>query len=117
VLPLTSGLQGFDAWITGRKRFQGGERGGLATIESDTGGKIKINPLADWTPSDIAAYFEVHDLPRHPMQADGYPSIGCAPCTGRAKAREGARAGRWRHTVKTECGIHGRSLHAAGTYG
>lgn len=114
VLPLTCGLQRFDAWITGRKRFQGGERGGLTTIESDNGGKVKINPLANWTPADIATYFEAHDLPRHPMQADGYPSIGCAPCTGQAKAWEAPRAGRWRHTVKTECGIHGRSFHAAG---
>jgi phosphoadenosine phosphosulfate reductase len=111
VLPLTCGLQPFDAWITGRKRFQGGERGGLATIESGNGGKVKINPLANWTPADVATYFEAHDLPRHAMQADGYPSIGCAPCTGQAEAWEGPRAGRWRHTVKTECGIHGRSLH------
>jgi len=112
VLPLSCGLQSFDAWITGRKRFQGGERGGLATIESDSGGKVKINPLANWTPAEIATYFEVHDLPRHTMQADGYPSIGCVHCTSQAKAWEGARAGRWRHTLKSECGIHGGSLHA-----
>jgi phosphoadenosine phosphosulfate reductase len=112
VLPLARGLQHFDAWISGRKRFQGGDRGGLATIECHDG-KIKINPLANWTPADIAAYFEAHDLPRHTMQANGYPSIGCVPCTDQAEAREGPRAGRWRHTMKTECGIHGRSLHPA----
>jgi phosphoadenosine phosphosulfate reductase len=117
VLPLARGRQPFDAWITGRKRFQGGERCGLAAIESDNSRQVKINPLANWTPADIAAYFEAHDLPRHTMQADGYTSIGCAPCTGQAKAWEGARAGRWRHTVKTECGIHGRSVHAAGNCG
>jgi len=107
VMPLARGLNGFDAWITGRKRFQAGERARLPTIEAD-GGKMKINPLASWTPADIAAYFAKRNLPRHEMEADGYRSIGCIPCTDRVSAWESPRAGRWRHTHKTECGIHGR---------
>jgi phosphoadenosine phosphosulfate reductase len=108
VMPLTAGLDGFDAWITGRKCFHGGERGRLSTIETDAGGKTKINPLANWTPADITTYFANRNLPSHEMEADGYRSIGCIPCTDRANAWEEPRAGRWRHTHKTECGIHGR---------
>lgn len=108
VMPLRLGLNGFDAWITGRKRFHGGERGQLPAIEADAEGKIKINPLAGWSPAEIAAYFINHDLPRHEMEADGYRSIGCVPCTDRVKAWEDPRAGRWRNTRKTECGIHRR---------
>lgn len=107
VMPLTIGLTGFDAWITGRKRFQGGERGQLSTIEAGDADKIKINPLANWTFAEIAAHFTMHDLPSHALRADGYRSIGCVPCSSRANAWEGPRAGRWRHTKKTECGIHG----------
>jgi phosphoadenosine phosphosulfate reductase len=106
VLPLAAGLRGFDAWITGRKRFQGGARQALPAIEADADGRIKINPLADWTPADIAAYFRTHDLPRHRLEADGYRSIGCLPCTDRVADGEDPRAGRWRHAAKTECGIH-----------
>ncbi len=107
VMPLARGLNGFDAWITGRKRFQAGERARLPAIEAG-GERIKINPLASWTPADIAAYFATRNLPRHELEADGYRSIGCVPCTDRVNACEGPRAGRWRHTHKTECGIHGR---------
>jgi phosphoadenosine phosphosulfate reductase len=109
VTPLTHGLNGYDAWITGRKRFQGGERGQLSAIEADADGKIKINPLAGWSPANIAAYFVSQNLPRHEMEAVGYQSIGCVPCTDRVNAWENPRAGRWRHTQKTECGIHRRS--------
>jgi phosphoadenosine phosphosulfate reductase len=106
VLPLAAGLRGFDAWITGRKRFQGGARQTLPAIEADTDGRTKINPLANWTPAEIAAYFRAHDLPRHRLEADGYRSIGCIPCTDRVADGEHPRAGRWRHATKTECGIH-----------
>jgi len=114
VLPLTRGLARFDAWITGRKRFQGGERRRLATIEAGAGSRIKINPLASWTPTEIATYFADRNLPRHGLEADGYRSIGCIPCTDPVNAWEGARAGRWRHSHKTECGIHGRSSDVDG---
>ena len=67
---------------------------------------IKVNPLIDWTPEDVDAYFSDHDLPQHPLKAQGYLSIGCAPCTRAVKPGEDARAGRWADSDKTECGIH-----------
>lgn len=103
--PLKRALQDFGGWITGRKRFQGGQRTQLPLFEMEDR-KIKINPLANWTPQDIAAYMDQHDLPRHPLVAQGYPSIGCMPCTTRVSAHEDPRAGRWRNSDKTECGIH-----------
>ncbi len=103
--PLEEALRDFGGWITGRKRFQGGQRAALPLFEKE-GRKIKINPLADWNPQDIAAYMTKHALPRHPLVAQGYPSIGCMPCTTRVSAHEDPRAGRWRDSDKTECGIH-----------
>jgi phosphoadenosine phosphosulfate reductase len=67
---------------------------------------LKLNPLADWSKSQLRAYFDEHDLPRHPLEAQGYPSIGCAPCTSKVKPGEDPRAGRWRGWDKVECGIH-----------
>ncbi len=106
VEPLQRALDGFAAAITGRKRFQGGERAQLARIEAHDDGRLRINPLADWTRADVDAYFRRHDLPRHPLEADGFLSIGCMPCTDRVRPGEDARAGRWRDRDKTECGIH-----------
>lgn len=103
--PLAEALNGFSAWFTGRKRFQTSARAGLPVFEAD-GDRTKINPLADWTPSALTAYAERHDLPPHPLVAKGYLSIGCVPCTDRVQPGEGARAGRWRGSDKTECGIH-----------
>lgn len=105
VEPMERGLRGFQAWITGRKRFHGGDRAALAAFEPAEW-RLKINPLATWTPDDIAAYMVAHDLPRHPLQALGYASVGCLPCTTPVAAGEDARAGRWRGQDKTECGIH-----------
>ncbi len=104
--PLRRALEGFDAWFTGRKRFQTNVRADLALFEAD-GARIKVNPLAAWSAEDIAAYVARHDLPEHPLVAKGYPSIGCVPCTTRVQPGEDARAGRWRGLDKTECGIHG----------
>jgi len=104
--PLETALKDFGGWITGRKRYQGGQRSALPVFEKDEARRIKINPLADWTAKDIAAYMDAHDLPRHPLVAQGYPSIGCWPCTHRVGVDEDARAGRWKNTEKTECGIH-----------
>jgi phosphoadenosine phosphosulfate reductase len=109
VAPLAKGMEGFDASITGRKAFQASTRNALPRFEVDTTdpvGRMKFNPLADWTKDDIAAYFEAHDLPRHPLEAQGYLSIGCAPCTSVVKPGEDPRSGRWRGWDKTECGIH-----------
>ncbi|MCY4335123.1 MAG: phosphoadenylyl-sulfate reductase [Litoreibacter sp.] len=104
--PLERALQDFGGWITGRKRVQGGQRAKLALFEKDEGARIKINPLADWTPKMIADYMDAHDLPRHPLVARGFASIGCAPCTTKVAEGEDPRAGRWRGQEKTECGIH-----------
>jgi phosphoadenosine phosphosulfate reductase len=106
VEPMRRALTGFSAWITGRKRFHGGERAELPAIEAADDGRIKINPLAGWHRDDIDHYFATHDLPCHPLEADGFLSIGCMPCTDRVKPGEGARAGRWRDLEKSECGIH-----------
>lgn len=103
--PLARALAGFDAWFTGRKRFQNSVRAGLPLFEADQG-RIKVNPLAHWTAGELGAYMERHDLPVHPLVARGYPSIGCEPCTSRVAPGEDARAGRWRGQDKTECGIH-----------
>lgn len=106
VEPLQRALAGFDARITGRKGFHGGARAGLPLVETDDGGRIKINPLARWTANDVKRYFTAHDLPLHPLVADGFLSIGCMPCTDRVQPGEDVRAGRWRGRDKTECGIH-----------
>lgn len=105
VLPLARGLSGFSAWISGRKRFQASTRSDIPVFESD-GARIKVNPLADWDPSDLRAYIAAEDLPPHPLVAKGYPSIGCMPCTSPVAEGEDPRAGRWRGREKTECGIH-----------
>lgn len=104
VEPLRRALAGFEAWITGRKRYQGERRAVLPVIE-ESAGRIKINPLANWTRDLVTEYFVEHDLPRHPLEAE-YASIGCMPCTDRVGVGEDIRAGRWRGTDKTECGIH-----------
>jgi phosphoadenosine phosphosulfate reductase len=103
--PLQRALAGFDAWFTGRKRFQNAVRSGLPLFEAD-GPRIKINPLASWPAGRLKAYVAEHDLPEHPLVAKGYPSIGCVPCTTRVLPGEDDRAGRWRGIDKIECGIH-----------
>jgi phosphoadenosine phosphosulfate reductase len=105
VRPLARVMQGYDAWITGRKRFQSDVRADIPLIEV-SGAKFKINPLANWTAEAIAERIRLRDLPPHPLVADGFPSIGCMPCTRRVISGEEARAGRWAGLDKTECGIH-----------
>lgn len=105
--PLQRALSGHDSWITGRKRYQSGRRADLEFFELEQAtGRIKINPLARWRPEDVQEYLEENRLPRHPLVAQGYPSIGCAPCTTRVRPGEDPRAGRWRGAQKDECGIH-----------
>ena len=106
VEPLNRALNGFSSWISGRKGFHGGERVNLPTIEATEDGRVKINPLAGWGQADVEAYFDRHGLPRHPLQADGFLSIGCMPCTDRVAPGEDPRAGPWRGRNKSECGIH-----------
>ena len=105
VLPLDRALGGFDAWITGRKRFHGGDRLRLQVVET-ADGKIKFNPLANWGKAELDAYVAEHDLPPHPLVAFGYPSVGCWPCTQPVQEGQDVRAGRWAGSEKTECGIH-----------
>jgi phosphoadenosine phosphosulfate reductase len=106
VVPLERALRGFDGWITGRKRYQAGTRAALEFFENEQDRRIKVNPLAHWGREDIEEYMVNNRLPRHPLVAKGYPSIGCAPCTSPVRDGEDPRAGRWRGTQKQECGIH-----------
>ncbi len=109
VKPLAKALAEYDASLTGRKAFQNTERAQLPRFEvdtSDAAGRLKINPLIDWTPDDIEAYFTEHDLPRHSLVSEGFPSIGCEPCTHKVAPGEDPRSGRWKGWDKTECGIH-----------
>lgn len=105
--PLQRALDGFDGWITGRKRYQSGTRATLDFFEVEAGtDRIKVNPLAHWVRGDLQTYMEENRLPRHPLVARGYPSIGCMPCTTPVRPDEDQRSGRWRDQDKTECGIH-----------
>ena len=105
--PLEQVLSGFVGWITGRKRFQGGARAALPLIESEpTTGRIKINPLANWSLEDIRHYRRLRQLPLHPLVPKGFASLGCQPCTSPTAPGEEPRAGRWRGLDKLECGIH-----------
>ncbi|MBK8175350.1 MAG: phosphoadenylyl-sulfate reductase [Rhodospirillales bacterium] len=107
VEPLDHALKGFDAWITGRKGFHGGKRANLPRIEVNLDdGRIKINPLADWSKDDLEAYFARHDLPRHELEEQGFLSIGCMTSNDRVAPGHDVPAGRWRGRDKTECGIH-----------
>jgi phosphoadenosine phosphosulfate reductase len=106
VIPLRRALEGFDAQITGRKRFQTNARADMQAVEFFDG-RFRFNPLADWSLTDLENYMSEHKLPLHPLVEDGYPSIGCMPCTRRVQSGEGYRAGRWAGLDKDECGIHG----------
>jgi phosphoadenosine phosphosulfate reductase len=109
VKPLEKALRRYDASFTGRKAFQAATRANLPRFEIDTSdaqGRLKINPLIDWDAGQIEGYFIQHDLPRHPLIAQGYPSIGCSPCTTQVAPGEDPRSGRWKGWDKTECGIH-----------
>jgi len=106
VLPLDRALGEFDAWITGRKRFQGGDRLRLPVVERSSDGKIKFNPLANMTKEGLDDYAAEHDLPAHPLVAQGFPSIGCWPCTKPVEEGGDIRSGRWAGQDKSECGIH-----------
>ena len=109
VEPLARALAGFDATITGRKGFQSATRAGLPRFELDRGdalARLKLNPLANWSKDQLEAYVAQHNLPAHPLVAEGYPSIGCSPCTSKVEPGEDPRSGRWKGWDKTECGIH-----------
>ena len=107
VEPLSKALRGYVAWVTGIRRVEAPTRANAPLISFDRAfGLVKINPLAAWTDEDIQNYIEANDVLVNPLVHEGYPSIGCAPCT--AKPVEGAdpRSGRWQGLSKTECGLH-----------
>jgi len=110
VRPLIRALNQLDAWFTGLRRDQWASRAAIRKVEidHDHDGVIKINPLADWTKEDVWAYIEEFDVPKHPLYAEGYTSIGCAPCTRPIQPGEDDRAGRWwwETNAPKECGIH-----------
>jgi len=105
VAPLARELAAFDGWLTGRKRYHGGERERLAVVEAD-GARLKFNPLARLTRAEVDVAFAAAQLPRHPLEALGFRSVGCVPCTQRPRPGAAERDGRWRGLAKTECGIH-----------
>lgn len=102
---LERALAPFDTWINGRKRHQNDQRSLLSIVERDSS-RLKLTPLANWSPQEIASYHSLHDLPDHPLLSKGYGSIGCFPCTSKVQAGEDPRSGRWNGIDKTECGIH-----------
>jgi phosphoadenosine phosphosulfate reductase len=107
VVPLTRALRGYAAWVTGLRRVEAPTRANTPLICFDEKFKlVKVNPLAAWTDQDVADYIAEHGVLVNPLVYEGYPSIGCAPCT--AKPAEGAdpRSGRWQGRTKIECGLH-----------
>jgi phosphoadenosine phosphosulfate reductase len=107
VAPLDDAMQGYDAWATGLRRAETHHRVIAPVIGWDENkGKVKVSPLARWTGEDVDRYVAEHGVLVNPLQYDGYPSIGCAPCTRRVAPGEDPRSGRWAGTGKTECGIH-----------
>ncbi len=110
VRPLARKLRSLDAWVTGLRRGQSASRAEVRRVEIDAahGGIVKLNPLADWTAEQVEAYTRQHDVPRHALYAQGYTSIGCAPCSRAIHAGEDSRVGRWwwESDARKECGIH-----------
>ena len=107
VQPLADALGGYDAWATGLRRAETHNRVIAPVVGWDAKkGKVKVSPLARWTDEQVQGYVSAHGVLVNPLMYDGYPSIGCAPCTRRVAPGEDARSGRWAGTTKTECGIH-----------
>lgn len=101
-LPMVAVLGNFDCVLTGRKRFQTNDRAKMDIVEVQESW-LRVNPLHDWTHADVRSYLEEHGILQHPLVSQGYPSIGCEPCT---QPSSDIRGGRWAGTDKTECGIH-----------
>lgn len=107
--PLKRAFSGLDAWITGLRREQAVTRTGIAKVERDEGNDlVKVNPLVDWTEEQVWAYIKENDVPYNALHDQGYPSIGCAPCTRAVAPGEDLRAGRWwwETPEQKECGLH-----------
>ncbi len=107
VTVLKKAAEGWDAWMTAIRRDQSPDRAGAAIVGIDKKfNLVKINPLANWTKQDVWKFITDHDVPYNPLHDQGYPSIGCWPCTRAVMFGEDERAGRWSGTQKTECGLH-----------
>jgi phosphoadenosine phosphosulfate reductase len=107
VQPLERALEGMDAWITGIRRAQSATRANARKLEWDAArGVVKVQPLVDWSDEDVKGYLFAHDVPYNPLHDQGYPSIGCMPCTRAVRPGDDPRSGRWAGTGKTECGLH-----------
>lgn len=105
--PLARVLPDYEAWVTGVRRDEAPTRANTPLVTWDErNGLVKINPLAAWTFDDLTTYAYLHEVPVNPLLQQGYPSIGCAPCTRKVAAGEDPRAGRWSGFAKTECGLH-----------
>jgi phosphoadenosine phosphosulfate reductase len=113
VEPLRAALSGLDAWITAIRRDQTAGRADAQVVERDRRfGLVKVNPLVSWTAQDVWEHLWTNDVPFNLLHVQGYPSIGCAPCTSPVARGENPRNGRWRRFAKTECGLHGRPAPA-----
>ena len=107
VEPLARGLESYTAWASGIRRDEAATRRKIGVVEWDAKrAMVKVNPIARWTQADVDAYVEANGVLVNPLAYDGYPSIGCAPCTRRVAPGEDPRAGRWAGSGKTECGLH-----------
>lgn len=116
VTPLRRALEHYDAWITGMRRADGPSRAGIGVIEwDDSFGLVKVNPLARWSDEELDGYMTEHNVIVNPLLFDGYPSVGCAPCTRRVAPGDDPRAGRWAGFAKTECGLHPVTAGTEGT--
>jgi phosphoadenosine phosphosulfate reductase len=108
VAPLQQALDGMDAWITGIRREQSTTRENARKIEIDARrGIVRVQPLVDWTNSDVWRYIWKHSIPYNTLHDHGFPSIGCVPCTNPIEDGTDERSGRWKGTGKVECGLHG----------
>jgi len=107
VAPLKKSLAGYKAWVTGIRRVESPTRANAPLISFDEAfGLVKINPIAAWSDDDMQAYIDKHSILVNPLVDEGYPSIGCAPCTAKPAPGSDPRSGRWAGNAKTECGLH-----------
>jgi phosphoadenosine phosphosulfate reductase len=108
VVPLQATLAKYSAWVTGVRRVDAPTRANTPIVTwDDRNGLVKINPIAPWTDDEFNAYIHEHGILENPLVQDGYPSIGCAPCTAKVELGADPRSGRWAGQSKTECGLHG----------